>query len=242
MPRHSAYALQSNHDICGYRVELTRKLIKNIYLRVDGENKRLRINAPASVTLAEIERLISEKTAWIDTKMQRERNRNPVECSFSSGENHYFKGQPLQLELVAETKKSRLITDSRGAVLQLPQTADRNTRERLLQGHYNDYLNEVVPPLLEAWQERIGVSINEWRLRTMKTRWGTCNIVKKRIWLNRELAKRSEAVIEYVIVHELIHLLERRHNKRFYAFMDRFLPDWRERRTLINSPLALDQT
>lgn len=232
-----AYALQSSHNICGYRVELTRKPIKNIYLRIDGVNNKLRINAPARVTLREIENLIRGKSSWIDNKLQQAKNHCPIEQSFCSGEIHYFKGQPLQLELVAGAKQSQLISDSSGSVLQLPEAADQDTRARLLQNHFNDYLNEIVPPLMDAWQERIGVSINEWRLRTMKTRWGSCNVVKKRVWLNRELAKRSAAAVEYVVVHELIHLLERRHNARFYAFMDHFLPNWREQRTLLNQPL-----
>jgi predicted metal-dependent hydrolase len=242
MPRRYANAKQSTHDICGYRVELTRKPIKYIYLRINTTNNNLRVNAPTHVSLAEIEKLIRKKTAWIDIKRRQAKEYRRVESRYGSGEIHYFKGQPLQLELVTGTKNSTLISGTQGPILQLPQDAERGTKAKLLQKLYNDYLNEIVPPLLETWQQRIGVRINEWRLRTMKTRWGTCNIGKRRIWLNRELAKRSEVMVEYIIVHELIHLLERYHNKRFYAFMDRFLPDWRERKKLLNTPLLTQDT
>lgn len=96
-------------------------------------------------------------------------------------------------------------------------------------------LREAIPPLLAKWQPLIGVEARAWGIRRMKTRWGSCNVVAKRIWLNLELANRPPECLEYVVVHELIHLLERRHNARFYGFMDLYLPDWKALRKVLNS-------
>ena len=97
-----------------------------------------------------------------------------------------------------------------------------------------EQLQLIVPSLLDRWQPVIGVTITGFRVRRMKTRWGSCNTRARRISLSTELAQRSPACLEYVLVHELVHLLERGHNARFYGYLDRFLPDWRERRALLN--------
>ncbi len=96
-------------------------------------------------------------------------------------------------------------------------------------------LRQAIPPLLAKWQPVIGVEARAWGIRRMKTRWGSCNVVAKRIWLNLELANRPPECLEYVVVHELVHLLERRHNARFYGFMDLYLPDWKALRKVLNS-------
>jgi predicted metal-dependent hydrolase len=237
MPRSQVKGKLSIHDICGYRVELTRKPIKNIYLRIDPTHNGLRISAPTKVKLSEIKDLILEKNSWIAQKQQQAQKRQLPEPTFDHGEIHYFKGQCLSLDCVSDPLKAMVTTDLQGSVLHLPATTDQSSRAHAIEKLYTNYLQQIIPPLLELWQQRIGVQINEWRLRTMKTRWGSCNIVKKRIWLNRTLAKYRKEEIEYVLVHELIHLLERGHNARFYSFMDHFLPDWRKRRTRLNRPL-----
>ena len=119
--------------------------------------------------------------------------------------------------------------------LQVQPGTDRAGRKRALEGYYRELLHGRIPELLAVWEPAMGVSAREWRTKRMKTRWGTCNIAARRIWLNLELAKKSDRCLEYVVVHELTHLLERNHTKRFYVLMDRFLPDWRERRDELNT-------
>jgi predicted metal-dependent hydrolase len=107
-------------------------------------------------------------------------------------------------------------------------------KAKVLHAFYRQQLVKEVPKLLEKWLPRMGVQLQDWRIKQMKTKWGSCNIEASRLWLNLELAKKPYACLEYVLVHELVHLLERNHNERFMAFMDHFLPDWRERRELLN--------
>lgn len=99
---------------------------------------------------------------------------------------------------------------------------------------YRQKLLTVLPDIIKRCEERTGLHAEEWKLRDMKTRWGSCNVVKKRIWLNLQLAAYPEECLEYVVLHELTHLLERGHNQRFWGYMDKFCPDWREVRQTLN--------
>jgi predicted metal-dependent hydrolase len=112
-------------------------------------------------------------------------------------------------------------------------------RERVLQRWYRQQLKELIPPLLQKWQLVLGVQVNDWAIKKMKTKWGACNSKAGRIWLNLELAKKPVQCLEYIIVHEFIHLLERHHNDNFAVLMNQFLPQWRSRRSELNAaPLA----
>ena len=104
---------------------------------------------------------------------------------------------------------------------------------------YREHIRTQIPPLLGKWEAKIGVSVNEVRIKKMKTLWGSCNIEAKRIWLNLELAKKPGSCLVYILVHEMVHLLERKHNDRFHALMNGFLPQWRAYRDMLNrAPLA----
>ena len=115
----------------------------------------------------------------------------------------------------------------------------REEREAVLQRWYRRRLREQIPPLIAKWEPEIGVTVTEWGIKKMKTRWGTCNINARRIWLNLELAKKPVACLEYILVHEMVHLLERHHNERFKQLMDRLMPQWRLHREELNrAPLS----
>jgi len=111
-------------------------------------------------------------------------------------------------------------------------------REALLSEWYRRELARAVPPLLARAETIVGKSAAEWRIKNMKTKWGTCNIRARRIWLNLQLAKYPVSCLEYIIIHELTHLWERYHNAHFKSLMDKFCPDWRERKKIVNTPLG----
>jgi len=121
----------------------------------------------------------------------------------------------------------------------MPSRANPETsaaqRERLLRRWYREQLAALVPPLLDKWQPVLGVQVADWAIKKMKTRWGSCNAAARRIWLNLELAKKPVQCLEYIVVHELVHLLERYHNDKFIAMMNMFLPQWRSRRSELNA-------
>ena len=164
------------------------------------------------------------------------------ELEYLSGENLYFQGRRYRLDVVYHDYHPRVSVGVGDMVLHIRIGSDRQQRELALQEWYRKQLKEQIPDLLAKWEGIIGVRTAAWGVKLMKTRWGTCNIAARRIWLNLELAKKPVGCLEYLIVHELVHLLERLHNDRFKALMDQFLPQWRLYREELNRvPLAYDE-
>lgn len=221
---------------------VVRKPVRTMRLRVYPPEGRVGVSAPLLMSDAAIRAYIADKLPWI--RRHRERFRSAERLSarnMESGETVFWLGRPYRLEV---RERGRGI----GARLSGPDTlelyaplgADADRRRTILDGWYRERLKELIPPLLSKWEAEIGVKTSDWGVKRMKTRWGTCNVRARRIWLNLELAKRPAECLEYVIVHELTHLLERSHDKRFKGLLDRFLPDWRRRRdTLKGSPPIL---
>ena len=160
-----------------------------------------------------------------------------------SGESHYFLGRRYRLR-VTEHSGPSTVRWQNGRSLELvvrPGTVAEQ-RERLLYSWYRDRLRILATELLEKWQSVLGVQAADWGIRKMKTKWGTCNVDARRIWLNLELAKKPLQCIEYVVVHELVHLLERHHNERFTAHMDEHLPHWQVHRDELNRAPLVHET
>jgi len=227
----------------GIDVEVVRKDIKNLHLSVLPPEGKVRVSIPQHVKDERVHAAVVSKLAWIkqqrkDFSMQpRQSAREMVD-----GETHYFLGRRYRLEVVEQAGKPSMAL--KGNKLQLKASADTDLEKRLwvLNEWYREQLKLRLPDLLRNWQDKIGVEANDWGVRKMKTKWGSCNIEAKRIWLNLELAKKPPECLEYILVHELIHLLERKHNTRFRDFMNLHMPNWRlHRDTLNTSPLAHEE-
>jgi len=122
--------------------------------------------------------------------------------------------------------------------LHVQQNISAAQREEVLKQWYREQLRALIPPLLQKWQDALGVKVSEWGIKRMKTKWGSCNTKSRRIWLNLELAKKPVQCLEYIIVHEMLHLLEKKHNEIFISYIDKFFPKWRFFREELNrSPL-----
>jgi predicted metal-dependent hydrolase len=160
-----------------------------------------------------------------------------------SGESHYFMGRRYRLRVVEHGGPNRISRKSSSELtLQVRPNTDRGKREQVLNDWYRQHMKELVPDLIAEWQPIIGVQVADWGIKKMKTRWGSCNTKDHRVWLNLELAKKSLHCIEYVLVHEMVHLLERKHSERFKELMDKFLPQWRLYRDELNqAPLAHEE-
>jgi len=153
-----------------------------------------------------------------------------------TGECHNFLGQPFPLRVIEHSGAGQLILrDDTCLEIRVRPKSTTAQRQAIMQRWYRRQLETLIPPLLARWQPVLGVRVAECRIKRMRTKWGTCNIPARRIWLNLELAKRPAACLEYVVVHELVHLLERYHNRRFQSLMDKFLPQWRLRKYELNS-------
>ncbi len=215
-------------DVNGITVTVTRKTIKNWYLRACPQQRNIQMSVPRLMPEGAILQAIHSQFNWI-LKQRQALLSQPIrpELKILEGEQHYFQGQAYPLKIIEHTGRNKVLFRDNSIALYVPSQSDITMREKILHRWYREQLQDIVPAIIEKWQAIIGVQIQDWRNKKMKTRWGTCNTADKRIWLNLELIKKPLVCLEYIVVHELVHLLERNHNRRFYAHMDRFLPDWR---------------
>ncbi len=222
-------------------VEVIRKDIKNLHLGVYPPNGKVRVAAPSRVGDDAVRLAVISRLRWIRRHRDKfEAQPRESKREMVSGESHYVFGRRYRLRVVTEGKLRKALIRRKSALeLHVRPGTTRSEREELLARWYRSQLRERIPALLEKWQTRLEVEAKEWGIRRMKTKWGSCNSRARRIWLNLELAKKPERCLEYLVVHELMHLLERRHSDRFVALMDKHLPRWRLRRDELNStPLA----
>ena len=211
-------------------IDVRRKRIKNMYLRIYPREGRVLISAPLFTSDAAIEGFACSKLPWIQAKLAEGA---PKERK-SGDAKLYIWGVPYPLARVEGRTYSLVINDG-CAIFSAPATATAEKREAYLLKWYRDQLCQEVSRLLPLWEERTGLHCSEWRTKNMKTRWGSCNIKERRIWLNVQLAKYPKRCLEYVIVHELVHLIEPSHGPRFKAEMDAHLPNWRSIRKELNA-------
>lgn len=159
-----------------------------------------------------------------------------------SGESHYFLGRRYRLRVHETTGALRIAlrgTATMDMFVRTYTTIER--REQMLQEFYHAELKRLMPEMLEKWQPKLGVEARAWGIKRMKTKWGTCNIEVRRIWLNLELAKKPVQCLEYILIHELAHLHERHHNDRFISLLDQHLPQWKLLKDQLNSSVLADE-
>lgn len=225
--------------INGLAVEVVRKGIKNLHLGVYPPNGRVRVAVPFAVSDEAVRLAVIGKLGWI--KRQRAKFKAQSRQSqreMVSGESHYFLGQRYRLRIIEHGGTGKVVLRNKSMIdLHVRPDASTAQREEILLQWYREQLKELIPPLLEKWQLVLGVQVAHWGIKKMKTKWGSCNIEARRIWLNLELAKKPPQCLEYIVVHELVHLLERQHNDRFTALMDSAMPTWRGYRDELNSAM-----
>ncbi len=244
-------------EIDGITIDVEKKKVKNmrlvVYPATANTPFRVRISAPIATSQEHIRIFITSKIDWIKKHQQRfsEKIIQPKQV-FSNDEIHYFQGVSYILRIIEHNKVPKIILTTENINIKTESTENiqidtkkylnlyvkPNTSAEICQLIINKWyriqLEKIIKPLIEKWEAIIGVKSNEFRIKQMKTRWGTCNIQAKRIWLSLELAKKSLNCLEYIIVHELVHLLERLHNARFVGFMNKFMPNWKTYKKELN--------
>jgi len=212
-----------SYSIAGIELEVQFKSVKYLRLRITPSGT-VQVSAPWKTSWAEIDNFVQQHQGWIKAKQAELAARPaPAVAEFTDGETHYLWGRAYAL---ATHAKPDVMTDESAGRLWLPDV-DRTQRSQALQRFFHQQMQSRLVLMLEHWCPKMGVSINKCSIKSMKTRWGSCNIKQRRINLSLELAQKPPACLEMVLVHELVHLFERGHNPRFYRLMDYFLPDWR---------------
>jgi len=216
-------------------IDVELKDIKNIHLSVYPPIGRVRIAAPSRMNLDTIRIYAISKLSWIkkqQKKFQAQVREAPRE--YLTKEGHYYLGARYILKVIEHDAPPAVRIKHKTIQLFIRPGTDMQKRHSIMDEWYRVQLKELVPPVIAKWEKVMGVSLSEFGIKKMKTKWGTCNRDAKRIWLNLELAKKPFHCIEYIIVHELVHLLERNHNDRFVAYMNHFLPEWKHLKNEIN--------
>lgn len=222
-------------------VEVVRKDIKNLHVGVYPPAGRVRVAAPLRVDDEAVRLAIISRLAWIRRQQSSfEQQERQSLRELVTGESHYFQGRRYLLDVVEHQGPSLVrIVNSRTLELRVRPGSGRDQRGSVLQRWYRRELRELLPPLLAKWEPRVDKAVAEVRIKKMKTRWGSCNADARRVWLNLELIKKPISCLEYIFVHELVHLHERHHNDRFLGMMDRWMPTWRlQQKELNRAPLA----
>lgn len=209
-------------------IEVVRKNIKNIHLSVYPPQGKVKISAPLRMDIETIRVFTISKIGWIRKqriKFQNQERETIRECI--PRESHYYLGKRYLLKVVEQNGASKVVLKHNSIELYVRKGASIEKKQDVISQWYRSQLKELVPKYIAALEKKMGVRVAEFRIRKMKTKWGTCNAKAKRIWLNLELAKKPIDCLEYIITHEMVHFLERHHDEKFIAYMDKFLPKWR---------------
>ena len=217
------------------RVEVIRRDIKNVHLSVHPPTGRVRVSAPRRMTLNTVRVFAISKLPWIrrqQKKLREQERESPRE--FIERESHFVWGRRYLLKLVEVDRAPSVELSHSNMVISVRPKTDRSRREGVVEEWLRGQMREAVPPLIRKWERVMGVSVETFFIQRMKTKWGSCNPAKATIRLNTDLAKKPRECLEYIVVHEMVHLLEPTHNARFVDLMDRLMPQWRFYRQRLN--------
>lgn len=213
-------------EISGIQIEIQRKSVKHLRLTVTAPEGNVRVSAPKHLSDETIVAFVRDKIDWI--KKQQGKFEKPAKDTFD------VLGRSYRLRVVYGSKKNALALLGEEAVLSLRQDATAASREKFVLEWYRALLKTQIERSLPKWEKITGLYCQSWQIKNMKTRWGTCNTRTRKVWLNLQLAKKPVECLEYVILHELVHLKVPNHGKAFVAMMDRYMPGWRDVKKRLN--------
>ncbi len=218
------------------QIEKIRKNIKNIHLSVHPPDGRVRVSIPLATSDEALRIFLITKYPWIKKQKDKfSKQERQTKREYVSGESHYIFGRKYQLSVKKTEVKPHIKTVTKKSIeLMVDSTTTITQKQKLFEKFYRNELEKIIPKLLEKWEKKVGVKVKDVRIKKMKTKWGTCNTKDKRIWLNLELAKQPFHCIDYVFVHELVHLIERKHSEKFLDILEKSYPKWRQSKEELN--------
>lgn len=227
----------------GIDIDVVYKDIKHLHIGVYPPVGRVRVAAPSRFDDDTIRLAVVQRLPWI--RRQRKEMAGAARQStreMVTGESHYVWGMRKRLNVIERPGTPHIELDGARLVLYASVNSTAEQRRAVLDRWYRAQLRSELPDLISSWESELGVTVPKWTIRKMKTKWGSCNRETHAVWFNVELAKKNPVCLEYIVVHELMHYLERSHGEKFAALMDNHLPDWRIRRDELNgAPLAEEE-
>lgn len=224
-------------------IAVTRKAVRNVHLSVHPPEGRVTLVAPLATRLEVARAYAISKLGWIrrqQTKLQQQDRETPRQ--FVERESHYLWGRRYLLSVEEKNVRPSVKLDHKRITLTVRPGSGTDKRAQVMHEWHKRQLHEAVPPLIHHWEQKLAVTVNRYYLQRMKTKWGSCNHRAGNIRLNTELVKKPRDLLEYIIVHEMVHLLEYTHNERFIELLDKHYPAWREARDELNAmPLGAER-
>lgn len=223
-------------NVSDISVEVEWKRIKNIHLTIYPPNARIHISAPITMNEEAVRLFVISKKAWIRKRvtMINEQNRQTPR-EYVSGENHYYRGHRYRLKVIYYNGPAKVeIQGNEYIILYVREGASKERRAEVLREWYRAEFKAMLPSLIEKWENTIGVKASRWEVKQMKTLWGSCNHRTRKITFNLELMKKPLHCIEYVVVHELLHIIVRLHNEEFTSLLTHYLPNWKQTKEELN--------
>lgn len=223
------------------KIQVTRKDIKNVHLSVHPPDGKVTLAAPRSTRLEVARAYAISKPRWIRNQQVKLRNQaRETPRQYIERESHYLWGRRYLMTLKETTGRTGVTLDHKRLTLNLRSGSDQATRERLIHEWHKKQLRKVLPALIAKWEKKLNVRVHQYFLQRMKTKWGSCNHKSGNIRLNTELVKKPKDLLEYVLVHEMVHLIEPTHSERFFEILTRHYPGWKEAREELNElPLRI---
>lgn len=216
-------------------IEVEQKNIKNLHLSVYPPKGRVRIAAPSKMKLDTIRIYAISKLSWIkkqQAKILSQKREAPRE--YINKESHYYLGKRYMLKVIELDTVPVVNLTHKTIELYVRPGTNTEKRKEILDNWYREQLREIANHMIANWEKKMQLKVSELGIKKMKTKWGTCNEEAKRIWLNFELVKKPSECIEYIVVHEMVHFKERNHNDKFIAYMNHFLPGWKQSKVELN--------
>lgn len=223
-------------EIDGYDLEIVKKQIKHVYFRVYPDKKKIIVSAPLHISSYDLNQAFLSKKLWLLKQVSKKSIARPqLNKAFSHNETILFWGNAYPVKMVYKSRLPRVINDSDGCIQLFVRPGTKTTHiQSIIDTWYRCEIKKAIRTIINKWEPVLGVCVNEFRVKKMRTRWGTCNIGARRIWLNFHLIKLDEKFLEYVVVHEMVHLLEKKHNARFKHLMGQFIPQWPDLKRQLN--------
>lgn len=221
--------------VSGIDVDVIYKNIKNLHIGVYPPLGRVRVSAPAELDDDNVRLAVVNRLPWIKNQRRRMQEADrQTEREMVTGESHYVWGERLRLKVVERPGRPHVEIDSDRLVLFVEPGATAESKRELLDRWKRGQLKLRIPDLIAKWEPTVNRSVTKWSVRKMRTKWGSCNRETAHIWFNLELVTKHPDCLEYIVVHEMAHLIERNHGDRFVRLMDELLPSWRQKRDLLN--------
>ena len=222
-------------------IQVNRKnSLKNMYIRVNPPEGEVVVSAPLGLSDDEIRLFILRKLPEVkkirDQMLAQERQ---TKREYVSGESHYLWGKPYRLQVIYEGRNRKIMKTPTKIIMTVPEGTTAETREMIFTEWYRQELKRVLDSVVARCEKKTGLHANEYRVKIMRTRWGTCNVEDRRIWINLQLVKKPIECLEYVVTHELVHLVEKNHTHRFQSLVEEYYPAWRDAKKLL-SEMPLD--